>query len=123
MYKFVNTLTDSTPWINHFKKQANSTSVWRATPDKNVGVLKEDVSREGVEDPTKLQTVNPIEQVSDQAKASLEKEVAEETLSQPKSSKKNVKRKPKSIKKKVGALTKQTKDIFSEDFVKKKKKK
>jgi hypothetical protein len=128
MYKFVNTLTDSGPWIDHFKKQAEKTSHWKSKPENTVIILPDTIKNTGVYDATKLQTVTPIEQVSKQAEATLIKEVKEEnsTVGQDKkkrSVRKSKNKKPaKSVKRKVGAITKHTKDIFTEEYKKRSKK-
>jgi hypothetical protein len=126
MYKFVNTLTDSTPWIQHFKKQSEKTSHWKARPENTVIILPEEIKHSGVYDPTKLNTITPVEQISKQAEAALVKEVLEESEGVKQKKKRGSKKSnqgPKNVKRKVGAITKHTKDIFTENYNKKSKKK
>jgi hypothetical protein len=127
MYKFVATLTDSAPWIAHFKKQAGETIQWKTRPSNSVIILPEDISDKGVEDPTKIQTVTPIEQISKQAEATLTHEInteGKQTKVATKSSRKKTaitaQRKRAGVKRKVGAITKHTKDIFTDTLKKNK---
>jgi hypothetical protein len=127
MYKFVTTLTDSAPWISHFKKQAETTTNWRARPSNTVIILPDDIKTRGVEDPTKIQTVTPIEQISKQAEAALTQEIRDDSKNNVRHKKKRQTVTPKkkktvsAVKRKVGAITKHTQDIFTDSLKKKKK--
>lgn len=120
MYKFVHSLTNSTPWINHFKKQATSTSPWHPSATQNVIILPEEITDKGINDPSKINSIAPIEQTTEQAKAALAKEIDE--LPPPKKrkkksppSRKQSKKKQATTKRKVAAVTAKTKDIFSRE--------
>jgi hypothetical protein len=84
MYKYVNTLTDSKPFIAYFKKHLDTTSPWRPGPSENIVILKEDISDKGVDDPAKVSAIGPVEQTTIQAKASLAKQIEDGNAAKPK---------------------------------------
>ena len=108
MYRFVNTLNDSRPWIEYFRKQAESTSRWQSDPVHSVVVLKSDLKKQGVEDVKKIEVVSEVDQTSKQAIANLTKQIA--------ATKKSGKRQAKpsgGVKKTAKQITNRTKDIFT----------
>lgn len=106
MYKFVSTLTDTKPWIDHFKQIADTATPWKPTPEQKVVVLKKTIKNEGVEQNKKVDILVPVEQVSEQAKAELVKDLTE--YSQTRKRKNTT-----SAKKTATKVAKKTKDIFS----------
>ena len=110
MYRFVNTLNDSKPWIDYFRKQSEATSRWQSDPVHSVVVLKSDLKKQGVEDVKKIEVVSDIQQTSKQAAADLTKRLASTKKTQ------GVKRGKKSTvsaKKTAKQVTNRAKDIFT----------
>ena len=112
MYKFVNTLTDSQPWIQHFTHRADTTTAWQPTPESSVVILRKNISKQGVQDPGKrLEVVLPVEQIKEQAKAGLAKEIKENREQESIATKRR--KKQGSAKQSAAKVAKKTKDIFS----------
>lgn len=111
MYKFVNTLTDSKPWTEYFKKQTTRTSQWHANPTHSVIILKEDIKGEGVDDAKKVQVVSEVAQTTKQASAILTKRLQEENIALQ-AQKKNGQGKAGAAKA-AKRLTNKTKTIFT----------
>ena len=112
MYKIVDTLTDSKPWIEHFARRADTTTAWQPNPETSVVILKKKIADQGVDDPgNNIDAVIPVEQVKEQAKAGFIKELREIQQRVPSSSRR---RKNQSTAIKSAAkITKRTKDIFA----------
>lgn len=126
MYKFVNSLNDPEPWIKHFKERAGTSTRWKAEVDHSVVILPREIKHQGVDDPTRLHTVVPVEQTTEQAKAALTRDIAENSQPSTKPAtpaKKSRKKPSKPVKRKVKAITKATKDIFTQAAERQKKKK
>jgi hypothetical protein len=125
-YQFLASINQSEPWIRHFRNQAQTTTQWRSRPESSVIILDDAIKKTGVYDAKKLQTISQIDNVSQQATAALEKEISEEvnppTAKKASTKKQKTKKISRGVKKKAGALTKKTRDIFTQDLPKKRQK-
>lgn len=118
MYKFVNTLDDSSAWVKHFEKQAGTTAPWKCGASGAVVILHDAVSHKGVDDPRNLHTVSPIEQSTEQAKAALSQDINRRSTKRkqtPKRKSTGAKAKSRIIRNTVKTLKSNTKDIFAKD--------
>ena len=121
MYKFVQTLDDSSAWVKHFEKQVGATAPWKSSASGAVVILHEAADREGVDDPRNLHTVSPIEQVTQQATAALSKDIKKTAKKGAKVAPKRKAATPKVakaniVKNTVNVLKGRHKDIFAKDI-------
>lgn len=125
MYKFVNTLDDSSAWVKHFERQVGATAPWKSGASGAVVILHEAVNHKGVDDPRNLHTVSPIEQTTEQAKAALSQDINKRSTKRkqaPKRKPTGKKTKSKIIRNTVNTLKANTKDIFTKDSENKRQK-
>ena len=113
MYKFVNTLNDAKPWVEHFRKQIDSPRAWKTHQTNPVVILKSDLKKQGVDDAKKIDAVGEVEQATKQALASLTRQIAETgPLEGPRPRKIAKRANTQEAKKTAVRATRQTKDIF-----------
>ena len=117
MYKYVNTLDNSSAWTKHFEKQVGATAPWKTNASGAVVILHDAVAHTGVEDPKNLQTVSPIDQTTEQATVGLSQDIRAAAGSKvaPKRKRASSRTKSKVVKATVKALIAGSKDIFSKE--------